>query len=309
MIATITLNPSIDQHIVVENLVKDDANRAKAVFREPGGKGLNVSKVVKELGGKTCAWALVGGLPGEFWKYLAGKAHIPLVTVPVPGDTRINTIVMDLKDHTETRISAPGPVIPRRCVRSMLEKLLRCKPKPFLWALGGSLSRAMPPSTYREIVAVLQRNGTRCILDTDNEALKMGIEAKPFMVKPNEYEMQRLMNVDLRTIPQYLKAARCLVAKGVEVVVVSLGKRGALFVTAKDAFHVTTPPVSVKSKVGAGDSLIGGFAVGLLRKMELRAAARFGVAASTSAVMTEGLRLCRREDIPRLMPKIKVRSL
>ena len=167
----------------------------------------------------------------------------------------------------------------------------------------------MPPSTYKGIILALQRNGTPCILDTDNDALRIGIEAKPFMIKPNEYEMERLMNINLKKIPDYLKAAKSIVMKGVKVVVVSLGKRGALFVTKEDAFHITTPNVPVRSKVGAGDSLIGGFALGLSRKMSLREAARLGIAASTSAVMTQGTKLCRKEDIPELLPKIKIHSL
>lgn len=309
MIATITVNPSIDQHVLVEDLVKDDANRAKALFQDAGGKGLNVSKIVRELGGKTYAYALVGGFAGEWWKALVREIHIPFTSVSVNGDTRINTILTDIKDHTQTRISAQGPVIPHARVQTFLKKLLQHRPKPFLWALGGSLSHRMPPSTYKEIISRLQRNGTPCILDTDNEALRIGIQAKPFMIKPNEYEIQRLMNTNLKTLPDYLKAARSLVRKGVRIVVVSLGRRGALFVTRDDAFQVTTPDVQVRSKVGAGDALIGGFALGLSRKMSLREAARLGVAASTSAVMTEGTTLCRKEDIPKLLPKIKVRSV
>ncbi len=309
VIATITVNPSIDQHILVENLVKDDANRARSIFSDPGGKGLNVSKVVKELGGKSYAYALVGGLSGELWKDLVKKARIPFMAVPVKGETRINTILTDLKDHTQTRISAPGPFIPHTRVKALVRKLLQHAPKPFLWALGGSLASRMPASTYKEIVIALQKEGVPCILDADNDALRVGIEAKPFMIKPNEYEMQRLTNLDLRTIPDYLKAAKSLVMKGITIVVISLGRHGALFVTRGDAFHVTTPAVPVRSKVGAGDSLIGGFALGLCRKMSLREAARLGVAAGTSAVMTEGTKLCRKKDIPELLPKIKIRSV
>ena len=109
MIGTITLNPSIDQHLVVRNLVKDDTNRAKEVFRYPGGKGANVSKVIRELGGRTCAYALIGGIPGEIWKDLIKKLDIPFVAEPIRGDMRINTILTDLKDESQTRLSSPPP--------------------------------------------------------------------------------------------------------------------------------------------------------------------------------------------------------
>ena len=309
MIATITLNPSIDQFIIVENLVTDDANRAKEIFREAGGKGVNVSKVITELKGPTHAYALKGGLSGSLWENLLRRIRIPFTAMEIHGDTRINTILTDIKKHTQTRISAPGPCVSQKDLDKFLKRLLAARPRPFLWALGGSLSAGMKNSTYRDFVSALQKNGTPCILDTDNEALRLGIQAKPYAIKPNEHEIQRLCNKKLSTIEDYLKAAGRLVEKGIRIVIVSLGAKGALFVTKEKAFHVLTPRVPVKSKVGAGDSLIGGFSLGLYRRMDFQKAACLGVAASTSAVMTEGVRLCRREDIPRLLPRIKVRPL
>ena len=309
MIATITLNPSIDQHLLVRNLVKDDANRAEAVFRYPGGKGANVSKVVRELGGKTRAYALIGGIPGEFWKDLMRKLDIPFETERIEGDIRINTILTDLKDASQTRISSPGPKVTEKELDRFLKKLLEARPKPSYWALGGSLSPGMKASTYRDFISSLQRNGVPCLLDTDNEALRSGIKAKPFIIKPNEYEMERLMKRRLKSLGDYLNAARFLVRQGVRIVIVSLGARGALFVTQKQSFHVLTPKVAAKSKVGAGDSLIGGFLLGLHQKLNLKEAARLGVAASTSAVMREAPRLCLKSDMRAILPRVVIREL
>lgn len=309
MIGTITLNPSIDQHLVVPHLHMDDTNRARSITDYPGGKGLNVSKVVRELGGPTRAYALAAGFVGRYWGEGVKKLDISFSAIFVKGQTRINTILTDLKEGTQTRVSAPGPRVEQRQIDAFLRKLLSARPKPFLWALGGSLSRGMKPSTYRTFVSALQRNGTPCILDTDNEALKLGIEAKPFMIKPNEHEMERLIGWPLKTIKDHTRAAQALVRKGVGLVVVSLGKRGALFVTEQQVFHLSTPQVAVKSKVGAGDSLIGGLALGLLRNLPLREAARLGVAASTSAVMREAPRLCLRSDIRKLLPRIAIKTL
>ncbi len=309
MIATITLNPSIDQHLVVPHLHMDDTNRACSITDYPGGKGLNVSKVIRELGGPTRAHALVAGFVGRYWSEGVRKLDIPFSASFVKGETRINTILTDLKDRTQTRVSAPGPEVPEKEIDKFLRKLLSVRPKPFLWALGGSLSHKMKDSTYRKFILALQKKGTHCILDADNEALRLGIEAKPFMIKPNEHEMQRLMGRPLGTVKEYLAAAKTVVKRGVKIVIVSLGKKGALFVTEKEAFHVLTPRVVVKSKVGAGDSLIGGFALGLYRGMSLKQAARLGVAASTSAVMREAPRLCLKRDIPALLGRIAIRPL
>jgi 1-phosphofructokinase family hexose kinase len=309
MIGTITLNPSIDQNLIVRHLVKDDANRATQIFRTPGGKGVNVSKVVKELGGQTRAYVMAGGLEGEQWKKLTRKLRIDFDVFPVKGDTRVNTVLTDLEDHSQTRISAPGPRLSKAEIDLFLKRLLRVKPKPFLWALGGSLPEGTPASTYQKIILALQKNGVPCVLDTDNEALRLGIRARPFMIKPNEHEIQRLVNRSLKSIDDYLSVSKKLVQKGVKVVIVSLGRKGALFVTAEKAFLVSTPQVPVRSKVGAGDSLIGGFALGLQRKMSLEEAARLGVAASTSAVMREAPRLCLRLDISPLLGRIAIMRL
>lgn len=307
MIGTITLNPSIDQRMLVEGLVKDDANRATQILETPGGKGINVSKVIRELGGRTRAYALLGGLTGRRIQELVVKLDFPLVALPIRGSTRINTVLSDLKDHTQTRISAPGPVVSPSELRSFLRLLLSVRPRPDFWALGGSLSLGMKASAYRDLIWALQKNGTPCILDTDNEGLRLGIEAIPYMIKPNEYEMERLWGKPLRALTDYLVAAENFVRRGIELVVVSLGAKGALFVTKKEVFHASAPRVKVKSKVGAGDSLIGGVVWGLHQKIRLEEAAKIGIAASSSAVMREARRLCLKSDIRTLARRVKIR--
>ncbi len=309
MIGTITFNPSIDRYIVVRNLVKDDANRAEAICDRPGGKGINVSKVVRELGGRTRAFSLTGGLTGEMLKELVRGLDISMATVEVAGHTRINTILSDVKDGTQTRISAPGPRLTPRDIALFQWKLLALRPRPFLWALGGSLPQGTPPSTYQKFVLALQKSGTPCILDTDDEALKLGVRARPFMIKPNEYEIARLLGRRFHGLGDYFEAGRQLVREGVRIVVISLAEKGALYVTREKAFHVQVPDVRATSKLGAGDSLIGGLALGLSRKKSLEEAARLAAAASVSAVLREAPRLCRRSDIPKLLKRIRIKQL
>jgi 1-phosphofructokinase family hexose kinase len=309
MIATITLNPSIDQNLVVRGLVKDDANRAQDIYRYPGGKGLNVSKVVRELGGPTKAWALVGGFSGEAWREGVKKMDIDFHADSVSGETRVNTVITDLKDNTQTRVSAPGPHISEKTLELFLNKLVRVRPKPAYWALGGSLARGMRADTYRHFIERIQKKGIPCVLDTDDDALKEGVKARPYLIKPNEYEMERLLGHRLKSIRDYTKAARSLAQKGIKIVIVSLGAKGALYVTAAEAFHAHGIRVPVKSKVGAGDSLIGGTILSLYRGKGLHEAARLGIAASASAVMREAPRLCDRKDIPGLLRKVRLERL
>lgn len=309
MIATITLNPSIDQHILVRGLVKDDANRAESILRYAGGKGLNVSKVVRELGGPTRAYAIAGGIVGRFWQSLVRELDIRHVVHPTAGNTRINTILTDLEDHTQTRVSAPGPTVRAGEVERFLARLTAVRPRPFLWVLGGSLSKGMPAATYERMVTRLQAAGTPCVLDADDEPLRLGLRARPFAIKPNEYEMQRLVGRKLRSTGDYLAAARRLAGQGIRVVIVSLGASGALFVTAEKAWQVPGLKVPVRSKVGAGDSLIGGFTHALWKKRPLEEAARWAIAASSSAVMREAPRLCRRSDVTSLYRRTRIVEL
>lgn len=306
MIATITLNPSIDQNILVRGLVKDDANRATGIFRSAGGKGLNVSKVVRELGGPTRAYALTGGFMGVYWAKLARGMDVDFRTQSVKGETRINTVLTDTRDATQTRISAPGPSVSTGEARQFLKRLLEVRPKPFFWALGGSLPGGMNPSICRIFIEALQKNGTPCILDADGDALKRGIEGRPYLIKPNEFEMARLIGRPLRTLGDYRASALEIVRRGVRVVIVSLGAKGALVVSEKGVFHVPGLKVPVKNKVGAGDSVIGGTALGLFRGSSLEDSVRLGIAASASAVMRAAPRLCLRKDVPGLFKKTRV---
>lgn len=308
MIGTITLNPSIDQNLIVENLVKDDANRATDIITNAGGKGINVSKVVRELGGQTHAYALLAGLTGKIHKELVKKLDFPMSAVEIRGSTRINTVITDLKDGTQTRVSAPGPAVSLKDTRAFLRLLCAAK-RPSFWAFGGSLPKGMSDAIYCDFVGALQKTGVPCILDADGESLKIGLEAKPFMVKPNEYEIARLMGRSFKTLRDYQGAGRWLLKKGVKIAVISLAEKGALFMTENECFQVRVPKVQAKSKVGAGDSLIGGFTFGLAKGMKLREAARLGVAASVSAVMREAPRLCRKSDIPGLLKRISIQDL
>ncbi len=307
MIATITLNPSIDQHLVVPHLLKDDTNRAISVSIHAGGKGANVSRVVRELGGPTRAYALQAGLMGKFWASELAKLDVAFTAYRVAGETRINTVFTDIQDSTQTRVSAPGPVISEKDQRLFLQKLLHVRPRPSFWVIGGNPSRGMDPTIYQRYVAALQTAGTPCILDADNEYLRHAVKAGPCIIKPNEFEVQRLVGQKLTKVADYRRAAVSLVSSGIRIVVVSLGAEGALFVSKNEAFQILGISVPVKSKVGAGDSLLGGLALGLYRKMSLEKAAALGVAASTSTVMREAPRLCLRSDIPALLKRVKIR--
>lgn len=309
MINTITINPSIDKHITIAKLIKDDAIRAKSMHRDPGGKGINVSRVVKELGGETKAFGIVGGCAGYMIRDLLDRDKIDFDLIEIVGETRINVIITDLSDRTQTRISNLGPNVNLTNIDSLISLLDNVKIRPSFWVLGGSLSPGAPKDTYKKLIEYLREKGEKCILDADGEALELGIKASPFLIKPNEYELERLIGRRIENDDEVLKAIIELCNSGIEIVVASLGKRGVIVSTKNEAFKLESPKVEVRSKVGAGDSFIGGMLVMLEKGCDLKEAARYGVAAGTAAVITEGTRLCLREDVERLFGLVKMELL
>jgi len=307
MIATVTLNPSIDQYTVVARLRKDDVSRSLEEYTLAGGKGINVSRVLVGLGVQTKAFALIGGHLGSVFFRLVRRSRIPLETVKVSGNTRRNIVITDLSDRSQSRVCAAGPEVSLSNVRSLEKKILSHAKRIFACILSGSLPRGLPPHVYRDMISRFQRHQIPCVLDADDHTFRIGIQAKPFCIKPNEYEMRRLSRKRLRTDNDFVHAACLLVESGISYVVVSLEKRGALFVSKVcDPFFVRAPRVRVRSKVGAGDALIAGFMMGLKKNWGLQMAARFSVAVSSRAVMLNGGGLVRNSDIKNLLNRVQI---
>ena len=309
MIYTITLNPSVDQHITIPKLVKDDAIRALSSQQYPGGKGINVSRGLSLLGCGTKVFTVRGGCSGYILRDLLEKSEIGCAFVEVLGETRINVILTDLSDRSQTRVSLPGPEVGSTAMKAMMEKIAVADPRPHFWVLGGSLPPSSPPGTYANIIGYLKSKGEKCVLDADGDALEEGVKAKPFMIKPNEFELERLTGRKLKDDNQVFQAAAQLCHDGVEIVAVTLGARGALVATRKECYRLEAPIVEVKSKVGAGDSFIAGFLVATVSGKSIQEAFVDAVAAGTAAVIHEGTQLYAREDFEKIKPLVKVKVL
>lgn len=190
--------------------------------------------------------------------------EIPFEYTEIIEETRINVIISDASDNSQTRISVPGPHVGLKDMVVFVERLKLARPNPSFWVMGGDIPRGLPKEMYGTLIKSLQQDGIRCVLDADDEALQFGVEAKPFLIKPNEHEMTRLVNRSLEGIEQYAGAARELVLeRGIEIVVVSLGKKGMIVATRERLFHVSSPDVKPRSKMGAGDSTVAGIVYGL----------------------------------------------
>ncbi|MBI3011184.1 MAG: 1-phosphofructokinase, partial [Candidatus Omnitrophica bacterium] len=307
-IATVTLNPSLDEWMSLPALRAGELNRATGFARYPGGKGINVSRVVRELGERTVALALAGGEDGEILRRLMNRLSIPHDFVAVEGTTRNNYKIRTARPRALTEINTEGPRASRSVLRRLEERLLRRRPPPQCVVLSGSLPPGSPPGIYRRWIRILERRGIPTILDSSGAALAEGLRARPWLIKPNRFEAGELLGARLRRLADVAEAAKRLVARGPSLAVISLGPDGAVLASRmSDRVLMATPPtVPVDSAVGAGDSLVAGFVVGWRRTRSLHEALRLGVACGTAAAMTPGTELCHRADVQRVKPRVRL---
>jgi len=306
MIATITLNPSLDEHIMVHGLIPEETSRWSKRYRYAGGKGIDVSRAIHEMGGATTAYGFIGGQEGRILEILLDEEGVPFNLTPIEQETRTNFIITDTKTSQQTRIGAPGPRISKGELKRLLNKLKSIRPSPDLIAAGGSVPPGVPASIYYDIVKEAKHSGVRTILDSANQWLEEGIKAKPYLIKPNVHEAEELLKTELSSEETIIKAALDLTKTGIEVVVISRGKDGIIAANKKSITKAVPPQVKVRSAVGAGDCTIAGLALKLAYGEPLIEACRLAVAMGTAAVLTPGTELCHKADVKKLLPKIQV---
>jgi 6-phosphofructokinase 2 len=309
MIATVTLNPSLDKTVTVDGLTVDEANRWTSLRRDPGGKGINVSRVVRELGGKTIAYGFIGGIDGETLKHLLKHQRVPFDFTPIREDIRSNFIITDLKTHRQTRIDAPGPHISRDELKKLTTKVARMEPKSDFLVFAGSVPPGVPDDIYRQLIDKAKKSDIKTVLDSDEKWLQEGIKAKPNIIKPNVHEAEELLDTELRDEAAIARAAKALVSQGIEVVAISRSKDGLIVATEEKILKIIPPQVEIRSTVGAGDSTVAGLVLKLSQGYGIDEACRWAVAAGTAATLTPGTELCRREDVERLLPRVKIEQL
>lgn len=304
-ILTLTMNPTIDQNTRLQQVVPERKLRCAAPIREPGGGGINVSRAISRLGGTSKTLYLAGGLTGDILQRLLEEEELDLQRLPVEGWTRENLIIYEESSGQQFRFGMPGPQVSAEECEAVLDALRRVDPAPTYLVASGSLPPGVPSDFYGRVADISAEMGARLIVDTSGAALRHAAEIGAFLLKPNLSELQDLAGRELSGEGDQLEAARELVAEGKSaVVVVSLGAAGALLMTKDGHDYIRTPIVPIRSKVGAGDSMVGAITLGLSRGMSIGEAVRLGVAAGASAVMSEGTELCRKDDVERLYADI-----
>jgi 6-phosphofructokinase 2 len=304
-ILTLTVNPAIDLSTTVGRVVPERKLRCERPRREPGGGGINVSRAILRLGGTSEARYLAGGPTGDLLRDLLEKEGLTQRVRPAADSTRENVVVFDESSGEQYRFSMPGPEIRDEEWQGCLRDLEETNPAEYI-VVSGSLPPGVPEDFYGRVALAAARIGARLVVDTSGAALRHAVAAGTYLLKPNVRELQDLTGEALEDEAQQERAARRLIEDGrVRVIVLSLGAGGALVISGEGrSGYVRSPIVPIRSKVGAGDSMVGGLVLGLTRGLPLMDAVRFGVAAGAAAVMTDGTELCRRYDVERLFARM-----
>lgn len=301
LIATLTMNPSLDNTSYVDRVIPERKLRCKSPRYEPGGGGVNVARAVLRLGGRAIAFYPAGGSTGKRLTDLLNNEGIDSWPIPIAGWTRENLTVYEESTGQQFRFGMPGPTLQEDEWNQCLVALSEWSPKPSYIVASGSLPPGVPMDFYARVARVARSIGARLIVDSSGEALSLAVREGVFLIKPNLREFTQLVKRKIRDESQQRTLAKQIIESGQsEAVVISLGAGGATLVTNEISEHVRAPTVPVESNVGAGDSMVAGIVLALTKGLPLREAARFGVAAGAAAVMTPGTELCRRKDAVRL---------
>ncbi len=308
MIYTITLNPALDRTIWIDRIRDDVSNRILEERSFAGGKSIDVSKVLKNFGVDNIALGFVGGFAGRELEGRLLNEGIQSDFVRVSGETRTNIVIHERETGRQIVFNARGPEIRPSELMQFVEQIEEL-PCAEVVAIGGSLPPGVSPEIYRKVIALVKRCPARVVLDVDGAALKVGIQARPNVIKPNIHELSELVGRELKEIDDVLAAAREVNRQGVEVVLVSMGGRGILLVADGQEYLATPPAVKVESTVGAGDSSVAGFISGIVQDKDLRECLAYAVAAGTATTLQQGTALCQKHDFLRIVPEVKLQVL
>ena len=303
-IATITLNPAIDQTVSVPNFRAGEVNRVDSTRTDPGGKGVNVASILADYGLPVTATGFLGADNDLIFRHLFEQKGIEDRFVRIAGRTRTGIKVVDPLRQRTTDINFPGEAPSSANLEQFIAVLDGLVTECDWFVFSGSLPAGVPVSLYRDL---LQRvSGKHVALDTSGEAFRQAISAAPSVIKPNVEELSQYLGQQLTTQGEVLDAARGLLRLGVQTVVVSMGEQGALFVEEDDAVQATPPAVMVQSTVGAGDAMVAGMVAGKLRGLSLAECARLATAFAVDAISHVGSGLTSREVIETMLPQVTV---
>ena len=309
MVLTVTLNPSVDRAVFIQQLKVGDTNRVVRTETDGGGKGVNLSRVLRELGGETVATGFLGGGAGAYICKVLDLQSVPHCFVEVTGDTRTNFSVEDEAQNPPTTFNERGPEVTEGDIGRLFDRVREYFPQISWLAMGGSLPPGAPADTFKKLVELAHEYGIKALVDADGGAMKLAMLAQPDFIKPNEREASRLLDRELSGRNDAIEAARDLYQQlggGEKIAVISRGAGGAVLACGEGEFDGMTPNVEMRSTIGCGDSMLGGMLWAIGSGLSLEEAFRWGLASGAATAATDGTEIARRPVVEKLVPSARI---
>lgn len=308
MILVLNLNASIDKKYKIKNIEKGTVMRASSVHNTAGGKGLHVANVATILGEDTLAIGFLGGTTGDFIKEKLSEMNIKNDFVSIKNATR-ECLAFITEDLEQTEVLEPGPELIDGELEKFLEKYKMLLKDASVVVASGSVPRNLSKDIYKKLIEIAKENNKKFLLDTSGELLIKGIEGKPFFIKPNKDEIEDIMGRKVETTEDILKEIDEFHKKGIEFVVISLGKDGSIAGYKGEKYRVRVPKVKAVNPVGSGDAFVGGIATGIERGYNIEKILAFAAACGTSNALEEETGVVNKDTVNKLMEEIEVTKL
>ncbi len=309
MIYTLTLNPAVDRELTVPAVEFDTVLRAVESRVDFGGKGFNVSRLLKGLEAESTAVGFLGGKAGETLQDGLKSLGIGAEFVWVPGETRTNISIVTQAGGHYIKVNEKGPLVDADKQRELLAKIAELAHPGDWWVLAGSLPPGVGNDFYARIVEVLNGRQAMTLLDTTGESLRLGCGQKPYLVKPNAEEAQALTGLPVETSLEIAAVAAEIRRMGAQNVIISMGKAGALLQTSEGTWLTHSPRIQEKNPIGAGDSMVGGLVWALTRGLSLREALGWGVASGAATASLSGTEVGSRPLIETLFAQVRFEKM
>jgi 6-phosphofructokinase 2 len=308
MIYTVTINPALDRAVDIERFLSDDTIRVASETYYAAGKGIDVSRVIKELNGQSVSLGLIGGYNGLHLEGLLINAGVMTQFTKISNETRTNIILKERSTGRQYVISAAGPKINATEIGQFYNNMLEIKDMNYL-VLSGSLPPGVTPNIYGQLILAGRKKGAFIFLDADGAALRDSIDYLPTGIKPNIHELSRLVDKELKTESDIIKTCDELHLKGIVYVLVSRGRDGLILSTESRKVKAISPPVNSQGSVGAGDSAVAGFILGHSQGRDMAECVRLACAAGAATAESPGTELCHKDSVDRIFPLVEVTNI
>ncbi len=296
-VIAITLNPSIDKTIILEKLNPYGLNRVVSSRIDPGGKGINVARLLKNFGVDVMVSGLIAGKQGKLLTDYLNKSGIDTNFMEVSGETRTNLKIFDESVNKTTEINETGFFVSNDVLTTFMQKFKSLMKTASITVISGSIPPGVPNDFYAQCISTAKSEGVKTLLDADGEPLAEGLKAVPYAIKPNIHELELLNKCTFSGINEIVNAVKKLIEKGIEIVIVSMGPDGAIVADRNDVYKVDSWDVKVKSAVAAGDSMVGSLAYSILRNDSLFDIAKITTAAGTITATKAGTEICSLDEV------------